>query len=105
MTRLYFERIVPRASACLSLLLLAASVHGQPRLSCGIRKSPPERLRVPRTVSQQSFPAANTQATPVVIDAMFLYSRDAVNGAGNESVLRARLQEAISEANYLYTNS
>lgn len=36
---------------------------------------------------------------------MFLYSPDTITGAGDESTLRRRIQEAINEANYLYTNS
>lgn len=36
---------------------------------------------------------------------MFLYTGDTVTGAGTEATLRQRIQEAVAEANYLYTNS
>jgi uncharacterized delta-60 repeat protein len=36
---------------------------------------------------------------------MFLYTPDAINGAGGESALRSRIQQSIDWANYAYTNS
>src|SRR5262249_40687299 len=75
-----------------------------PRL-CGLSKVPRHPAVSTWTHALANLPSADTQSEPTVIDAMFLYTADTIVGAGSEAVLRRKLQDAIDEANYVYTNS
>jgi uncharacterized delta-60 repeat protein len=88
-------------------LALGNSYSAQTPRICGLGGVPhhpalsaPARLR-----ALAKLPPANTLADPTIIDVMFLYTGDAVVGAGTDEVLRQRIRDAVAEANYLYTNS
>ncbi len=92
--------------ACVISFFGALPVCAQHSRFCGTGKSLRHPVGLPaHALGSTDLPAADTQPNPVVIDVMFLYTPEALIGAGSEEVLKRRIQEAINEANYTYTNS
>src|SRR5688572_17349296 len=91
---------------CLSAftLLCSARGYGGDIPFCGMVKVPPQRAN-PGLEAMAFLPAADEGTEPTIIDVMFLYTPEALIGAGDVEKLRTRIRQSIEEANYTYTNS
>jgi uncharacterized delta-60 repeat protein len=82
---------------------ISLAPHSGPAHFCAAVFAPPSSSFRPLALAK--LPAADTLPEPVVIEAMFLYTPQAREGAGSEAKVRQAIFESIEHTNFIFTNS